>query len=90
MRERERERVVNYLELPNNPTTFSQENCDFLVLPICRYAGCIVSEACMSLSFSTYVLFKIRGQRYGMFLNWARKYKRNKELTYSYQLNESI
>ena len=29
----------------------------------------------MSLSFSTLVLFKIRGQRYGMFLDWARKTK---------------
>ena len=28
---RERERVANYLELPNNSTTFLQENCCFPV-----------------------------------------------------------
>ena len=68
-REREREkRVANYLELPNNPTTFLQENRNFLALPICRYVGRMAWKACMSLSFSTYVLFKICGQRYGIFL----------------------
>ena len=73
-RERERERVANYLELPNNRTTFLQENRDFLAPAICRYEGRIAWRACKSLSFSTLVLFKIRGQRYGMFLDWARKW----------------
>ena len=70
--------------------TFLPENRNFLAPPICRYVGRMAWKACMSLSFSTYVLFKIRGQRYGKFLDWARKYKKNKELAYSYQLNESI
>ena len=36
-RERERERVANYLELPNNSTTFLQENSFFPALCIHLY-----------------------------------------------------
>ena len=86
----EREREANYLNLPNNSTTFLQENRDFLAPAICRYEGRIAWRACMSLSISTYVLFKIRGQRYGFFLDWAKKYHDFEGLTQKHKKKQAF